>query len=216
VVALGGRVHGVAEVAQQVPAVRDLDRVRRAAAHAVGVGPGAVARDDLDAGVRPEPCRQGLGPAVRQEVHHPAALQVDEDGPVPVAAAPGPVVDRQHPRGRTRLRDRVVPARQPQQGVGAGRHGEPRRQARAGLAAQGEAEVALLVAQPARSARRRRGGVGQAFGEGPPRAGGVQAVEPSGPDAQRHRTSLPGQVAERAVIPAVHPPRRRGAAGAGG
>jgi hypothetical protein len=41
---------GVAEVAQEMPAIADLDGPWRAAPDPVGVGAGAVACDDLDAG----------------------------------------------------------------------------------------------------------------------------------------------------------------------
>ena len=114
------RRDGVAEVAQQVPAVRDLDRARGAAADAVGVGAGAVAGDDFDARVRLQPPRQRLGPPVGQQVHNAAPLEVHEDGPVAMAAAPGPIVHRQHARGWRRPGRRpgrlsLGPARHPQQ-----------------------------------------------------------------------------------------------------
>jgi hypothetical protein len=101
-------------------------------------------------------------------------------------------------RARRRLGGRDFPARHPRQRVGAGRHGQPCREARAGLAA--EAGEALQVAQPTGAARRRWRGVGAALGEGPPRAGRVEATEPSGLDAQRHGAALPGQVARRPVV----------------
>ena len=66
----------VTAVAQQVPAVGDLDRLRRPLADAVGVGTGAVAADDLDAGMALEPGRQRLGLPVGQQVDDAAALEV--------------------------------------------------------------------------------------------------------------------------------------------
>lgn len=42
-------------VLQQMEAVGDLDRVRSAAAHAVGVGAGPVAGDDLGTGMALQP-----------------------------------------------------------------------------------------------------------------------------------------------------------------
>ena len=43
--------YGVAEVAEQVPAIRNLDRIWRALPRAVGIGACPVACDDLDARV---------------------------------------------------------------------------------------------------------------------------------------------------------------------
>ena len=43
--------NGVAEVAQQVPAIRHLDRIRCTLADPVRVGPRSVTRHDFDAGM---------------------------------------------------------------------------------------------------------------------------------------------------------------------
>ena len=59
---------GIAEIAQQVPAVRHLDRLRCALADPVGVGAGTVARDDLDPGMLTKPLRQCLSLTIRQQV----------------------------------------------------------------------------------------------------------------------------------------------------
>ncbi len=53
--AINNGADGIAEVAQQMPAVCHLDRVRRTLAHAVRIGAGPVARDDLDPGVPAQP-----------------------------------------------------------------------------------------------------------------------------------------------------------------
>jgi hypothetical protein len=67
--------------------------------------------------------------------------------------------------------------------------------------------MTLQVAEAHGPANCRRRGVGEALGEGLTRAGRVQATEPSGLDAQRHRPALPGQVGEGALVAAVHPAR---------
>ena len=53
--------HGIAEIAQQVEPVGNLDRLRSPGANAVGIGAGPVAGDDLDAGMRLQPGGDGLG-----------------------------------------------------------------------------------------------------------------------------------------------------------
>jgi len=102
-VAVDHGADGIAEVAQQVPAVGDLDRIRRTLAHAVRVGAGSVARDDLDPGVLTKPSGQGFGLPVGQQVQDLVALQVDQGRPVAVATAPGPVIDGADARRGRRL-----------------------------------------------------------------------------------------------------------------
>jgi hypothetical protein len=195
---------GIAEVAQQMPPVRDLDSLWRSLPDAVGVDAGAIARDDLHTWVPLQPRRKALGPAVRQQVEYPVPLQVDEDGPVAVTAPPSPIIDPEHARGRAWPWRGIATARHPQQRVRADGDGQPRRKACPGLSANNEAEVALQIAQPARPTRRRPCRLAEALGKGSTQAGRVQAPEASDANAQRHRTTLPRQVAERAVVSAVH------------
>jgi hypothetical protein len=203
-VALHGGLKGITKVAQQMPPVRDLDRVWRSLPDAVGVDAGAVTRDDLHARVPLQPRRKALSSTVGQQVEDPVPLQVDEDGSVAVTAPPGPIINPEHARGRVWHRRGIATARHAQQRVRAGGDGQPRRKAGAGLSADDEAEVALQIAQPARPTRRRPCRLTEALGKGSTRAGRVQAPEASDANAQRHRTTLPRQVAERTVVPAVH------------
>ena len=76
---VGERLHGIAEIAQQMPAIRNLDGVGCALSGTVGVGAGAIARDEGHARVLPQPHRQGLGLTVGKQIHHAVALQVDQD-----------------------------------------------------------------------------------------------------------------------------------------
>jgi hypothetical protein len=94
--------NGITEIAQQVPTVSDLNRVRRPLADTVGVGAGAVARDDLDTGVLAEPGGQRFRLPIRQQVHNLIALQIDQNGSVAMATTPSPIIDRKHPRRRCR------------------------------------------------------------------------------------------------------------------
>jgi len=88
------------EIAQEVEAIGDLDRLGRALLGPIRIGPGPVAADELDSRMHAEPRRHGGRLAIRQEVDHPMALEVDQHCPVALAPAPGPVVDAEHARGR--------------------------------------------------------------------------------------------------------------------
>jgi hypothetical protein len=54
------------EIAQQVPAVRHPDCLRRALAYPIGVGASTVTRDDFYPGMLTKPFRQRLSLTVRQ------------------------------------------------------------------------------------------------------------------------------------------------------
>ncbi len=187
-VTVGDGMDGVTQIPQQVPAVGDLDGIGRTLARAVGVDAGPVSGDDLDAGVGPQPRGQALGPPVRQQVDSPVALQVDQDRPLAVAATPGPFVHRQYPYRWPGFQRGARTPHHPQQRVGAGGHGQP---------------------------RRGRRDVGEPFGEGHPWTGWLQASETPSPYVQPHRTSLPGQVVQDAIVLAVDPPGGCGAGRAG-
>jgi hypothetical protein len=101
-VALHGGLKGITKVAQQMPPVRDLDRVWRSLPDAVGVDAGAVTRDDLHARVPLQPRGKALSSTVGQQVEDPVPLQVDEDGSVAVTAPPSPIINPEHARGRGR------------------------------------------------------------------------------------------------------------------
>ena len=87
---------GIAEIAQQVPAVSDLNSARRALAHAVCVSASTVTCNDLDTGVLAKPRSQRFCLPVRQKVYDLIALQVDQNGPVAMTASPSPVINSKH------------------------------------------------------------------------------------------------------------------------
>lgn len=71
------------DVLEQVPAVSDLHRTGHAQVHAALELAGSVARHHLDfTAARAQLGGQGLGPAVRQQVHRATALQIHEQGAV--------------------------------------------------------------------------------------------------------------------------------------
>jgi hypothetical protein len=189
--------------------IGDLRGLRGAPGGTVGIGPGAVSHDDGRAGVRRQPRRQGVGAAVGQQVDDAPALQVDQDGAVALALAPGPVVHAQHAhRGN---RHGVADAHTREQRRPADRHAHRGGEARAGIAAQGQAEAPVHRAQPVGLARPGLGDARQRFGEGPARAGGCGAPESTNPDEQKRRAAEAGDVAEAAPVGAVDPPGRDGA-----
>lgn len=67
-VTAGGGAQGVAQIAQQMPAIRDLRRLRRALADTVGVDPGPITSHHFDAGMETQPVGQAIGAAIGQQV----------------------------------------------------------------------------------------------------------------------------------------------------
>jgi hypothetical protein len=87
--------------------------------------------------------------------------------------------------------------------------------ARAGIAAQRQADGPVHRAQPVGLARPGLGDAGQRFGEGPAQARRSGAPEPTNPDEQKRRAAETGDVAEAAPVGAMDPPGRGGARGTG-
>jgi hypothetical protein len=203
VVATHDGAHGLTEVAQQVPAIGDVDGPGCTTSGAVSIDVGSVAGDHLHAGVTAQPFGEGAGVPIGQEIDDGAALEVDQDRSVAAALAPRPVVDPEHARhwwlGAGRRPG------EPQERVGAGRHGEACREPRPSLAAQSEGELALDVGEALATLGGTMGDAGQPLGEGPSRAGRLSTEEPSSPDPDGHRTALPGQVGQAPFVPAVDP-----------
>lgn len=83
-----GRADGVAEVAQEMPPVRNMDGIPSALPGAVGVDIGEIADDHLDGGVVAQPRREARRVAVGQQIHHRAAFQVHQDGELMVWMPP--------------------------------------------------------------------------------------------------------------------------------
>jgi hypothetical protein len=109
-----------------------------------------------------------------------------------------PVVDADDPRRGWRL-DRRRPD-QAQQRVVADRHAQERGQARSALAALGERNTPLDVAEPGRAALSGRCRGGQTFGENPAWAGTRRAAKAADLQVQFDGAALPGQVRQPAVL----------------
>ena len=207
------RAQGVAAVAQQMEPVCHLDGVRGAPGGSLGIGAGAVADHGGHAGMVRQPRRQRVGAAVGQQVDHAPALQVDQDGAVALALAPRPVVHAQHAHPGTG--HGVAGAHTREQRRAADRHAHRGGVARAGIAAQRQADGPVHRAQPVSLAGPGLGDAGQRFGEGPARTCRHRAPEPTNPDEQKRRAAETGDVAEAAPVGAVDPPGRDAARGTG-
>jgi hypothetical protein len=85
-------------VLEQVPAVGHLLGLRCSLAGGRTITWTTVAADDLNLWVLAQPGDHRVALAIGEQVDHLAALEVDHDAPVAVAAAPGEVVDANHPR----------------------------------------------------------------------------------------------------------------------
>jgi hypothetical protein len=75
-----------------VEAVGHLDGGGRTAPRAIGISPGAVTSDDLNAGVGIKPGGQSVGFAIRQQVNGASAFEVNDDRAVALPLALGPVI----------------------------------------------------------------------------------------------------------------------------
>ena len=204
----------VAEVAQQMEAVRHLDRLRRAPARAVGVLPAPVAADDRDLRVLPQPRRDSRRRPIGQEVDESVPLQIDQHRPVAPPLAPGEIVHAADADRRGRWRGRA--ADQAQQGVRARRLAEIGGEARPRLATEREGDRFQRAARPRRPPRIGRREVAQALGEDPPRAAGGGAAKPPDGHAEAGAATGPRHVLERAHVLALHTRRQVPAVGAAG
>ena len=77
---------------------RQLPRLRRAFLRALGEQSAAIAADDLDVKMLPEPISSHASGALRKEIEHLPSLQVHDCRPVCGALAPCPVIDTDDPR----------------------------------------------------------------------------------------------------------------------
>jgi hypothetical protein len=79
-------------------AVGYLHSFGRTLQDAIGVSSRAIPGHHLDPRMCAEPFGQGIGLAVRQQVHHAAALQVDQNRAVALVLFPCPIIDTEHTR----------------------------------------------------------------------------------------------------------------------
>ena len=134
----GSGAKGLAKIMQKVPSVSNLHGLRRAAARTFGIKTGAVSGHDLNAGMALQPFCDRVRVSIRQKINNAIALQIADDRPVSLPAAPGPIVDADDPRRRERFGLHRVD--HPQQGVAAHRHRQLAGQSRTRFTARGQTD----------------------------------------------------------------------------
>lgn len=139
----------MAGVRHQVPAIGDLDHLRRRAGNRLAIAAAAVPRHNLDFGVVRHPGLDGGGLAVGKNVDDLAPLQVADDASVAMPALPRPVVDADHTRCQPRLRRPRADG--PQQRVPAHQHQQAPGQPLARTTAERQAEMVDDGLQPRRA-----------------------------------------------------------------
>ncbi|HEV3288664.1 MAG TPA: hypothetical protein VG123_06700 [Streptosporangiaceae bacterium] len=194
------------QVVPQMPAIGDLDRVRRARPGALGVVAGPVPADDSRAGMRRQPRLQAGGLPVRQQVDHVPGAHVYQHRPVHLAPGQREVIDPEHLR---RGRDLRLRRRRDQPQHRRGVHGDPEGAGQPGGRAAGQ-----LQPEPGQHPQQRDAAppvpLAQPhglLGEGDRRAGRVPAAEPAHLQHDQHRPPARRAVSHHPRIPAVHPRR---------
>ena len=204
-VPLDGCLQGVAEMAEQMPTVRDLDRRGRTAPDPIGIRARPIAGDHLDPGVPAQPVGDGAGLAIRQQIDDAVALEIADDGAVTGATPPCPIIDPDHTGRRVCWRRRR--ARHAQQRAGADRQRQALGQAHAQVAAERHDDRLLDLAPPAGVSRSRGSDLRQSPGKDPLRARIVDAAQSTHAEAQLDLMALPRQIGQPALVTAVGPGR---------
>ena len=93
VVTVDGGLNGIPQIAKKMRLIGDLHSVRSALADTVGVGSSTIARDNLDTRMPAQPLGQHRGLPIRKQVDDAIALQINQDGSIPMAASKRPVVN---------------------------------------------------------------------------------------------------------------------------
>jgi hypothetical protein len=93
-------LQGFIKILQNVPAIRNLHRVRRAIRDSFGVSARSIPSDDFDPRVSFEPLGKCGLFAIRQQLNGAAALKVNQNRPVTSSTAKGEVINPKHARSR--------------------------------------------------------------------------------------------------------------------
>ena len=87
----------LAEITEQVKAIGDLGAPRGPCCRASGIILGPVTGNDFDPGMVAQPCGDGLGRALRQEIDRPMLFEIHQDRAIDPALAEGKIIDAQDP-----------------------------------------------------------------------------------------------------------------------
>jgi hypothetical protein len=102
--------------------VSDLPRLGRTLARAPRIQAAAIAANDFDLRMLPQPFGCPGGRTILPRVNHLAPLEVNDDGSVSATLSPAPVVNACHPYSRLRPETGDPPFQMPQNSVIAGWH----------------------------------------------------------------------------------------------
>src|SRR5678815_604821 len=131
-------LQGVAEVLAEVEAISDLECSRRSLPQPGCIGAAPIPRCNLHPGVVLEPVGQGGGFSIGEQIDDPMPFKVEQNGAVGVPLAISPVIDSEHPGGRSNWQWRGT--EQAQQRRGARLHAQARYQTSTGGAPEREAD----------------------------------------------------------------------------
>jgi hypothetical protein len=170
----------LAEILQQMKAIGDLPRLRRALTRGVRIKARAIAADNLDFRVPLEPCCHRRRGAIREQVHHVTPLQIHDHRAERHTFPPGPFIDAHNPeRGQVGLSAGARLDAPQDRGV-AHRHTKPGQQPLGRSPTRAVAEHPHDSGQAGRSAGKRRCQVRQLLGENPT----ITAAVPTSPARQ--------------------------------
>ena len=160
---------GAPGILHQMPAVGDLRRLRKGTLSGKRVPPAAITRDDRDLRLTGQPGLGRGGLAVRQQRDRPVPVEVANQSPITVVAAPGPVVDPDDARWRE-VRRPTSPDNA-QERVIADRHHQPASEAGGRSAAKRKGQTMDDPIEPPCATRPGSQNVRvEALGENPPGA----------------------------------------------
>lgn len=115
--------HGRPKIQKEMKSVSNLLRRWRAALRSLRVDAPAISADHANSRLLLQPCPEALSRAIRQQILHGTALQIDQNRAVGLPFAPGPVINIENLQ-RVILGRRRRGFHTPQHGVIAGASGQ--------------------------------------------------------------------------------------------
>jgi len=199
-------LHGIAQVAKQMPAIRNLNRLGRASARALREVASAVAANDANRGMRLQPGCEGLSFGIGQHIDGLVAFQIHDQGTIGAPFTHRPVIYAndlwfgQRCEGQSTL--------QSQQGRRTDGHAELLAQARARLGAEPKDQLTELDTEPFGAPRKGANGCPKTLDKDFPYTCRIGAKEPPHMHAYLNHMPGPGKIGDGTLIPAMHAGRR--------
>ena len=194
-------LEGFHQILQEVKPIRDLGGLGGPVARPIGIGSGPIARDDLHPWVGPQPLRQGLGLPIGQQGDRLPAFQIDQDGPIGLAFTEREIIDAQDP-GRAVARERQA-TDEAQEGLTAEPASQAPTEPHAGRPAQRQPDGEQPRDQAPRPPSPRGDDLGQPLRKDPTGALQVGTHKLADVELPADAGHAPGQIGERARVPAV-------------